>query len=213
MKNIKAFVLCAALALICANRGQATLLYGDAGGGNDRTGDGFSLGSQFTVSADNILVTDIGFWDDSGNALGDSHEVALWDVTAGNIQVADVTILAGTSNGGTPGFVFVSLPTVLALINGDTYTLAAYYSSSSTDDLRNCCEGGAPTTDPEFTSVVGAYTASNLVGALSEPNGLAGHPYVGPNLQFEIAPEPGTLSTLLCGAGVLCWIWRRRPQG
>jgi len=197
-KNCLIFAL-----LIAPAIGRASVLFSDAGGGNVRTGDGFSLGAQFTVSAPGLEATGLGIFDLTGNALASDHEVGLWDVTAGNVQVADVTVLTGTSNGGVPGFVFVPLPLPVILINGDQYRIAPYYSGTSTDTLRDCCQGAAPTTDPSFTSVVGVFTFSNVVGHLSEPTGIAGHPYVGPNLQFQPIPEPGSFALMLAGAALL----------
>ena len=92
----------------------------------------------------------------------------------------------------------------MPLINGDQYRLAAYFpSGTSTDHLLDCCQGAAPTADPEFTALVGAFTPSNVVGHLSEPTGTAGHAYVGPNLQFQAVPEPGTGALTLAVAALL----------
>ncbi|HLW77491.1 MAG TPA: hypothetical protein VKS01_10905 [Bryobacteraceae bacterium] len=191
------------IVLMAAGLCHATTLFSDAGSGALRTGDGFSLGVEFTVNdSQPLFVFGLGIWDPSGNALASDHEIGLWDVTAGNIMVDDATVTAGTTNGGTPGFLFVSVPQTL-LNNGDTYQLATYYTNSpNTDTLFNCCSGSAPTNDPNFTGLVGVFTASNTVGSLSEPNGTAGHAYVGPNMQFGPAPEPGT-GTLLLSVAVL----------
>jgi len=198
--------------IMTASIGRATLLFSDPGGGNSRTGDGFSLGAQFTVSVSNEEVIGLGIYDLTGNALLTAHEVGLWDVTAGNTMVADVTVPAGTTNGGTPGFVFVAPPSPVVLFNGHQYKLAAYYpSGASTDHLADCCQGAAPTADPGFTSIVGAFTASASVGSLSEPNGTAGHAYVGPNLQFQPTPEPATGLLILPAAALMLFrgLWRR----
>jgi len=189
-----------------------TMMFTTPGTGPDRTGDGFSLGVQFQVVAPNLTVVSLGIYDTTGGALKTDHEIGLWDVTAGNAQVADATVTAGTSNGGTPGFVFVGLTTPTALILGDTYRLAAYYpagSSATTDHLLDCCSGStAPAPNPDFIQLNGEFTPSNTIGGLSEPTGQAGHAYVGPNLQFN-TPEPGT-GLLILGAVALMARLRRR---
>jgi hypothetical protein len=186
------------------------MMFTTPGTGHDRTGDGFSLGVQFVVLAPNLSVVSLGFYDTTGGALKTDHEIGLWDVTAGHIQVADATVTAGTSNGGVAGFLFVALTTPVALIQGDTYTLAAYFpagDSASTDHLLDCCDGTAPAVNPDFNPLHGEFTPSNVIGHLSEPTGIAGHAYIGPNLEFN-TPEPGT-GLLMIGALGL-WLGRRR---
>jgi Domain of unknown function (DUF4082) len=202
-----------AIAILTASLASAANLYSDAGGGNDRTGDGFSLGSEFTVSASGLTVIALGIYDFTGNALITDHEVGLWDLTAGDVLPrADVTVAAGTSNGGVPGFLFVALGSGVALTNGDTYILGAYYpTGSSTDRLLDCCQGAAPTMDPAFTAQHGVYSTSAAVGSLSEPTNIVAHAYVGPNLQFQPAPEPGTAAlTFMAVAALSAYSFRRR---
>lgn len=200
------------LTMLLAGAGvaQGAALFSNAGTGNDRLGSGFSLGVQFVVSASQLTVVSLGFYDTTGGALLTNHGLGLWDVTAGHLLVGDVTVNQGSSSGGSPGFIYVALPNPVALVNGDEYRLAAYYptgDSSSTDHLLDCCTGTAPTADPRFTSLVGAFTPSNVVGSLSEPTGNAGHAYVGPNLQFN-TPEPGT-GTLIILAGAIAILMLR----
>jgi hypothetical protein len=196
--------------LALAAAAHAGTLFSDAGGGNSRTGDGFTLGARFTVSAPNVNVVALGIYDATGGALLTDHEIGLWDVTKGNIQVADATVLAGANNGGVPGFVFVPLGFSLPLIVGDQYILGAYFpAGAATDHLLDCCQGAAPTANPSFTGISGAFTPSNVVGSLSEPTGVAGHAYVGPNLQFN-APEPGTGMLMLAVAVLIGGLWLRR---
>ncbi len=186
-----------------------TIMFTNPGTGSYRTGDGFSLGAQFVVASPVLTVVSLGFYDTTGGALLTDHEIGLLDVTVGNIQVADATVTQGTSNGGAPGFLFVDLTTPVALHLGDTYRLAAYYpagNAGSTDHLLDCCSGSAPAANPNFNSFVGVFSPSNSVGHLSEPTGVAGHPYVGPNLTFN-TPEPGTW--LLITAGLLAIVRRR----
>jgi hypothetical protein len=195
--------------LLATGLSQATTLFSNFGSGNNvRTGDGFSLGVGFTYSGSvAALVTDLGLLDVGGETWDTSHEIGLWDVTAGNVKIADVTV----DNSGTllNGFRYVHLGSATLLTVGHAYILGAYYNPSATsgsgapisgDHLVDNGPGTAPTNDPSFTSLVGKFTGLNSVGSLSEPTGTAGHAYVGPNLQFTPVPEPGT--ALLFGAGI-----------
>jgi hypothetical protein len=201
------------LVLTIAGAAQASALFTSPGTGTVRQGQGFSLGAQFVVSAGGLVVTALGFYDVTGNALISDHEIGLWDVSAGNTKIADLTVTAGTTNSGVPGFLYVNLGAPVALTNGHTYRLATYYPTGTGDALLDCCTGGtAPTADARFTSVVGAFTTSNVVGSLSEPNGTAGFPYIGPNLQFDTIPEPGTLGLTITAMTLLLAFAHKRAS-
>jgi hypothetical protein len=202
------------MTLPCIGRANTSFIT-DPGSGSLRTGGspsfGFSLGAQFTLSTVDGLdgfVLALGIYDPSGNALNTDHEIGLWDVTAGNTMVADATVTAGTTNSGVPGFLYVTLPVPVLLIDGDVYKLAAYYSQTSTDTLLD--NNGTPTIDPNFSNTHGIFDPTGAVGQLSEPTGTAGNPYVGPNLQFQPIPEPGTGALLLVVCALAGWHARIR---
>jgi hypothetical protein len=190
-----------AFLLACSGVASADTLFTTPGTGTIRTGDGFSLGSSFTYNGTSImLVTDLGLEDVSGETWDHSHEIGLWDVTAGNTLIADATV----DNTGTltNGFRYVHLLLPAALTPGDQYELAAYYypTASSGDHLLDCCSGTGPTPDPRFGSFNARFTGSNTNGHLVEPEGGAGHTsYVGPNFIFQPVPEPATLALTGCG--------------
>ena len=96
--------------------------------GRALSGDGFSLGSRFTDSTPSLEATALGIHFENGTAPLQSHEMGLWDVTAGNTLVADVTMPAGGA--GTfslGGFLYIALPIPVLLNAGDQYILDAYY--------------------------------------------------------------------------------------
>jgi hypothetical protein len=206
-------ILAAMASCLSANRPFTT-----AGTGTDRTGtgapnpaiDGFSLGTQFVVDTQFALVAALGIWVAPTTTLTDSHDIGLWDHTAGDTEVAVATVPGGTGRTlGEFGYVAWGTPVLLAM--GDTYRLAAYYPSPA-DQLHDCCSGTPPAADPAFGSFVAVFTASDTIGSLSEPNGGAGDTaYVGPDFQFQVVPEPEEFA--LAGLGLLTLLLSRAKTG
>jgi len=206
------------LALALATGAHASFLFTDAGSHPLRYGDGFSLGSKFTVVSANIEVTALGIYDVTGAGFFQSHEVGLWDVTAGNTQVADVTIPTGTSAVLLNGFRYIDVSSPVDLVAGDQYILAAFYPVGQVvgvnDQLRDCCGAGSnAATDANFGSFFAAFTTTGLgssAGHLTEPNGsVAGTDYAGPNFEFQSVPEPASGVLLGLGAAMLALLRRR----
>ena len=205
------------LALALATGAHASFLFVDSGSHPLRYGDGFSLGSKFTVGSTNLEVTALGIYDVTGGGFFQSHEVGLWDVTAGNTQVADVTIPIGTSAVLLNGFRYIDVSSPVDLIAGDQYILAAFYPVGQVfgvnDQLLDCCGAGTNAgTSAGFGSFQAAFTTSGLgtsAGHLTEPNGTtAGTDYVGPNFVFVVVPEPSSSAVL--GLGLIVLALRRR---
>lgn len=178
--------------------GSANMLFTTPGNGALRTGDGFSLGTKFTYNGPtNAIVTDLGMYDNAGEAWDHSHEIGLWD---GSTQIADAFV----DNSGilVSGFRYVHLNVQVLLTTGHVYTLGAYYypTTSSTDHLLD--RGGTtnPASDPLFSSFTAEFSSTNTAGQLTQPTGpTSGTSYVGPNFQFQ-APEPATFGLTGCGA-------------
>ena len=186
-----------------------------SGTGTVRTGDGFSLGTTFTVGSADQTILDLGVFDGAnppGGSVGDgllsSIPVGLFD-SAGNL-IASATVPSGTGATLLNGFRYVSI-TPISLTSGNTYTLAAYYSSSDADTLLD--QGGSPSTSTAFQNYLAAFTGSNSVGSLSFPTGHTnGVAYVGPNLEFAVPEPAASLMTLggLCLFGIRSARRRRR---
>lgn len=88
------------------------------------------------MGAMNRTVTHLGFFDDGGDGLLESHSVGIFaqgSNPGGGTLLADVTIPAGTGAGYTNGYRWVALSTPLVLTNGQHYVIAA--STSSGTDL------------------------------------------------------------------------------
>jgi hypothetical protein len=198
---------CGAVFLIAvtASGASAGTVFTDFGSHASRFGDGFSLGSEFTDVTPGLEATALGIHFENSNAPLQAHEIGLWDVTAGNTMVADVTMPsggAGTFSLG--GFLYISLPVPVLLNAGDRYVLAAFYpagrDSAANDQIKDCCgSGNNPSTDPAFTAFLAVFSSTNTAGQLTEPlGGAAGTDYTGVNLEFQAVPvpEPTTLSLL-----------------
>ena len=211
---------CAALIFLGATVAQAGVLFTSPGTHPIRYGDGFSLGSEFTVNSPNLSAIALGIYDTTGNGFLQSHDVGLWDRTAGDVEVAQVTIPTGTGATLINGFRYINLGSPLALIQGHQYILAAFYPvgevAGVNDQLLDCCGGGTNATpDGNFGSFAGAFTTPGLgssAGHLTEPNGTVPGTtdYVGPNLEFVQTPEPGTFALL--GLGLAAVVRRRTSR-
>jgi hypothetical protein len=116
--------------------------------------------------------------------------------------LATATIPSGTTATLLNGFRYLPIAPV-DLLAGNTYTLAAYYSSSDLDNLHD--QGGSPSTSSDFNSYLGAFTGRNDVGSLSFPTGHTnGTAYVGPNFEYSSSvPEPMTSLMMLSGLSLL----------
>jgi hypothetical protein len=182
---------------------SASFLFTTPGSGSVITGDGFSLGAEFTYNGGSgATITDLGLEDVGGETWDHSHEIGIWDVTAGNVQIADGTV----DNSGIliNTFRYVHLAIAVPLTPGDQYKIAAYYypAASSSDHLLYCCSGNPnPTPDPAFSGFAAEFSTSGSIGSLSEPGGSVGGEtaYIGPNFIFQ-TPEPATFALTGCGA-------------
>ena len=209
-KVIKFCLLGFAMA-VAANAG---VLFTSPGANPLRFGDGFSLGTEFMVEDGGLQVTALGLFDTTGGGFLKSHDVGLWDHTAGDAEVASATIPAGTSATMVNGFRYVDIGP-LPLIQGHVYVLGAFYpvgETPGTDDrLLDWHNPNGPSVnavaDPHFAAISAAFTHTGLstsAGHLTEPDGFpGGTAYVGPNFEFTTIPEPGSVALLAVGLGAL----------
>jgi hypothetical protein len=67
----------------------------------------------------------------------------------------------------------------------------------------------SPTSSLDIAIVEGVY--SRTYYSFQFPNGaVGGPPLVGPNIDYEVLPEPSTYALLILGGGVLIWARRRQ---
>jgi hypothetical protein len=156
-------------------------------GGTDATAGNYSLGFQF-VANQTILLTEMGFYDDLGNGLTQSHLVGLFNA-------AGVLLTSGTVTGADPLtglFRYTDVPDIV-LQAGSTYFAMAV------SGLENYNLESTIVVDPAITFVGGAYNNATVgSGILASPDSFNGiNSYFGPN--FKFVPEPGTLALLGLG--------------
>lgn len=90
---------------------------------------GFVIGNQFTVGTANVQIDALGVWDQADNGLAVSHDVGLWDATGA--IVASATVPAGTAGLLDDSFRYVPLASVVTLLAGQQYRIAALFQSTS----------------------------------------------------------------------------------
>lgn len=151
-------------------------------GANDGTG------YRFTVGATPLAVTRLGMFDAmfgtiDPQGLRESHQIGLWN-SSGTL-LASVTVGAGTSVPLTGAFRYVSLATQVLLNPGQTYTIAAHYTTPGTTS------GVSP---GDFLRVIWGTAIPNALSPLISFNGgvYYSNPGASPNLQFPTEVDPFT---------------------
>ncbi len=86
-------------------------------------------GFRFTVGATNLTVTDLGFFDQGGNGLGEAHAVGIYDVGSQQLIVS-ATLPAGTEAALDGAFRYVPLATPGTLTANTTYVAVAYRTTA-----------------------------------------------------------------------------------
>jgi hypothetical protein len=152
-----------------------------------------TIGWRFTAKAD-ISATQLGFWEEPGFPLLQSHQVGLWSSTG--TLLGSTTVLPTSPL--TASFRYEPIAPVL-LTAGNTYALGASITSPFLDSYATFAS--SVTTAPEVSFLTDL--RNNSAGGFSFPTIADGNiGRFGPNLQFiSSVPEPSTL--ILAGGGVL----------
>src|ERR1700730_14147453 len=175
----------AALIAFCPVQSRADTIALSFTGGTTTPLGNFTVGWAFTVS-NPLLLTQLGIWDFGGDGLADPFTVIVWDSTG--TPVVQTVVPSGMAGTLDQGFRYApAAPTLLSA--GTTYTIGAFYSSTSADQITF----GAATvaTDPQVTYIDGRSVRGN---AFPPTNGF-GFPnsYFGPNFQFTIPTNGGSV--------------------
>jgi hypothetical protein len=182
----------------------------------------FVLGWQFTVNpANSLLVSSLGWFDDSNNGLTQAHTVGIYN-SVGALLVSAV-VPTGTSGTLFNGYRYTSI-TPFMLTNGQSYTIAG----TNTSDIW--AYGGTPapgttglTFDSNITvssnpSVLNANGGATLAFPTVKPNQPTGYKFFGgPNFriggtQSASTPEPGTMALFVGVATAGLFLLRRRVK-
>ena len=165
-----------------------------AGGGNSTYGG--SLGYNFTVGANPIYITKLGFWDQGQNGLGASHVVNI--STTGGSLVASATVTTAEPLSGE--YRFVTLGTPVQLAANTTYRI---WSQGYTIDAYN--PGASAGVDAGVTGVTFA-TGSFYKDAGGMPDSADTTVYRTTTFAFalSLASLPPATALNVAGSGATC---------
>jgi len=184
-------------------------------GANSGSGPNVMIGWRFST-ASAISVSELGFWDDQADGLGESHQVGIWS-TAGAGTSADAlvsaTVLSGTADALHPGSFFrVAQVTPTNLPAGD-YVIGGLLSGSQVDPYKDTADVSGFATASGIT-----YTERRFIGSttgFSRPDNTgSGLGEFGPNFAFTTPiPEPSSMAvTAFALTGLTARGLRRRQQ-
>jgi len=190
---------------LAANTSQAVVLIGESPAPPGFSGgSGATVGISFTVGAQDLSVTSLGYFDRDQNGLGITHQVSIWN--SGGTQIANTTVLSGTGSTLVGSFRYENLGSPVTLTAGQTYTLGAFIGAQ--DSVGYHLLGTThPTVDSAVTVIDDDLRANT--GSFTRPTTLANTPFWGASMQFTPVPEPAEWAAM-AGIGLLGFgLWRR----
>jgi len=196
-------------------------------GGSQNAFSGIVGGIFLTTYGFYPQVNWLGYYDQNGDGLANSHVVSLWD-NSSQAVIASATVPAGAAAPLINGYRWVQLPSTLTLNYGSYYVLGAQtdgvdlwgdmISNNSPDNGNN----GQITWNSQYLQLgsgwefsrAGRYDSSaNYPG---EPSNQVGFDAIYPvaNLGFDLTPVPEPSSLLLFGlsAGAFLILMRKRSR-
>jgi hypothetical protein len=162
----------------------------------------WTLGFEFKANAA-TSVEKLGFYDDNGDGLTESHFVGIWDLSGNLLTSATVS----PTDPLVDSFRYTSI-SPLKLTAGTNYVIGAMTG------WEKYSWGWSVTTPAEITFVTDRFDLNyNGTGIVDFPESSAGRTatgagWLGPN--FIIVPEPGSFVLLGMGAAVLIGCRRSR---
>ena len=167
-------------------------------------------GTQFKVGSEDIEISRLGVYDNNGDGLVNTHNVAIWDVNG--------TLLASQSFQGTSGELiedwrFLAISSSITLSANTSYRIAAETTDTNAPDGQPW--SGTVLTDSSVTKSDGSYYHNDPSG-LNFPDIHDEHHRVFGNAFIAAAaavPEPGSVAFL--SLGLMCYgfaICRRKKR-
>ena len=147
-------------------------------------------GLFFTVGANPINVTAFGYFDYGANGLDVPHAVGIFDTAQNLLASVNIATPGATLDGA---FQYVNLATPLTLQANTQYVLVGQDVANAVDPQNN---SGILSVAPGIASFDGYSYISNTTN-LTYPTTPFAPPYVGPNLQFTVIPEPSAYAAIL----------------
>lgn len=158
-----------------------------------------TVGWQFDVLS-SLTVTGLGWFDEGGDGLAESHQVGLWDPSG--TLIASVEVPAGTVADLDGQFRTVAVvPFVLAPGNG--YIIGGLNSSTNSERLA---ANVTVTTNPAIRFVGPRFGG---LGTRPTNPSVASTGFFGPSFSIQVAQVPEPTLILLTGVG-LAWAGARR---
>jgi hypothetical protein len=156
-------------------------------------------GWSFTAHS-NLLVTELGVWDQGSNGLNHDHDVGLW--TAGGVLLGSLNVAAGTTAPLVSGFRYQTLSSAIALSAGAQYVIGASYLDVTQGPDPILQAASFVNTDPAITWVEAHrfQDLGNLHPGLQFPTALGNDEksFFGPNFRFTV-PEPTVAALVAVG--------------
>jgi hypothetical protein len=161
-------------------------------GGSTSFGGSQTLGWTFTAN-DNIIVTELGYYDFGFDGLGESHQVGIWNLDGPLLGSAIVT----TGDPIIDGFRYEPSSPIL-LLAGQSYVIGGFQSANVDRTLTSASGMTSFTTAPEITFGEERNMPTASFSRPDESHISGGAGAFGPNFQFEptTIPEPTTIVLL-----------------
>jgi hypothetical protein len=173
---------------------EASFLFSDptaSGAAAFALAPGTTVGAEFTVGSVDIIVTDLGVYDDFKNGLAFAHDVGIWNLSSAT-PIASATVPSGTTGflSGTYRFVEIS---PLTLSANTTYRIGALFELGT----GLIGQGGSASFDPAISSADPQWRDSTFSSSLTRPDQDIGSNRWAANMQFTTVvpapvPEPQT---------------------
>jgi len=199
MLRIRRLLLCCAFLGLVPTSYATDLLLNPGSGSTNTSSHNNTLGYDFTVGANPLLVTALGAYRYQGFS---STDVGLWD-TLGNL----LTMATVLDPGGPGSFAFANLNVPVLLLPGQTYVLGVHDPVGAglvINGFGQTAFDGSNVTVNEDRFVIGSgFAFPGTSDGMTES-------YVGPNARYtvEAVPEPASLLLIVVGGAAV--ILKRR---
>lgn len=160
-------------------------------------------------------VNYLGYYDEGGDGLANSHTVSLWDASNGNALLATVTVPAGTAAPLVDGFRWVELSSTVNMTYNNYYIIDAY--ADGVDTWGDLTVAPDVSFSGQYANLDSGYEFSRAgrYDSVEPPANQAGGQdeiYPAANLGYNIVsvPEPAGVSLVAGGLAVILFMRRRK---